>query len=101
MLPREVISITPLPCSRAAAHRPEKAASGMVPIGFSRANKPSPVGIGADSPGQAPRFCGLTRADALIAWPPLVALQSLLPGRCGADATNRGAARRRAVRQLP
>ena len=30
----------------------------MVPIGSSRTSNPSPVGIGAESPGQAPRRCG-------------------------------------------
>ena len=30
----------------------------MVPIGSRRTNRPSPVAIGADNPGQAPRRCG-------------------------------------------
>ena len=50
---------------RAAAHSPAKAESGIVPIGCSRTSKPSPVGIGADSPGHAPRRSGaLLRAQS-------------------------------------
>ena len=55
MLPRLVISMTPLPRVRAAAHSPTNASSATVPIGMSRTSNPSPVGIGAESPGQAPR----------------------------------------------
>ena len=55
MLPREVTSMTPLPNVRAAAQSRANAASGTVPIRTNRTNRPSPVGIGADSPGQAPR----------------------------------------------
>ncbi len=47
--------MTPLPCRRAARHSAAKAASGTVPIGCSRTSRPSPVGIGAERPGQAPR----------------------------------------------
>ena len=58
MLPRAVISMMPLPCVRAAAQSLPKASSGMVPAGNSRTSNPSPVGIGADNPGQAPRRRG-------------------------------------------
>ena len=61
-LPREVTSTTPLPCVRAATHSAVKAASDMVPIGKRRTSKPSPVAIGADRPGQAPRRRGLASA---------------------------------------
>ena len=66
MLPREVTSMTPLPCWRAAAQRSANASSAMVPIGSKRTSKPSPVGIGADSPGQAPRRCGRVSAAAVM-----------------------------------
>ena len=49
MLPREVTSMMPLPCRRAAAQRLANAASEIVaPDGMSRARSPSPVAIGAD-----------------------------------------------------
>ncbi len=57
-LPRALISMVPLPCLRAAAHKPANAASDMDSSGENRTSNPSPVGIGAQRPGQAPRRCG-------------------------------------------
>jgi hypothetical protein len=38
----------------------------MVPMGKNRTNNPSPVAIGADNPGQAPRRCGRLNACAVM-----------------------------------
>ena len=99
MLPREVTSMTPLPCLRAAVHSAAKAARGMVLIGRSRTRRPSPVGIGADKPGQAPRRAGSAIAGAVMPSPPREAPRGLCRYRCGADARNRGSARCRASRR--
>jgi hypothetical protein len=59
MLPREVISMTPLPQLRAAAHNAANAWQDIVaPVGVIRTSRPSPVAIGCESPGQAPRRKG-------------------------------------------
>ena len=59
MLPRDVTSMTPLPQSRAAVHKAMNASGPIVaPEAVSRTRRPSPVGMGCERPGQAPRRKG-------------------------------------------
>jgi hypothetical protein len=56
MLPREVISMTPLPQLRAAVHKAANASQDIVvPVGVSRTSRPSPVAMGCERAGQMPR----------------------------------------------
>ena len=66
MLPREVTSMIPFPQLRAAAHKAANAAQEIVaPVGVIRASSPSPVGMGCERPGQAPRRSGAFMARSL------------------------------------
>ncbi len=62
------------PRRRGIVRRMRRAES--LPIGRSRTSRPSPVGIGAERPGQAPRRSGTANARALTARPPPAAPQS-------------------------
>lgn len=56
MLPRAVTSTMPLPCRAADSQSPIKTLGAISPAsGLSRTNRPSPVDIGAERAGQAPR----------------------------------------------
>ena len=110
MLPRAVISMMPLPCSRAAAQSSRMRQAKWCRSACSRTSNPSPVGIGAESPGQAPRrmpspWGGVmgSRRESCTLGPSR--LRTEQPHevrhrhRCGADAKSRAAARHRAARQ--
>src|SRR5215468_12154823 len=91
MLPREVISMTPLPYVRAAVHKAANASQDIVaPVGVSRTSRPSPVAMGCERPGQMPR-----RRGALTAPPLSRAFASLRRRRCAEDAKARDAEPRR------
>src|SRR5215469_6282339 len=81
-LPREVISKIPLACARAAKQSAMKALGEIQSFNKMRTRRPSPVGMGSDSPGQAPR-----RNDLFMPLPPLSAPRDRRQYHCGADAT--------------
>jgi hypothetical protein len=59
-LPRCVTSTMPLPCAWLASQRATKASRGIGADGVNRTSSPSPVGIGCEMPGHAPRRSAFT-----------------------------------------
>src|SRR5262245_21391799 len=66
-LPRALTSIVPLPCRAAARQNAASAAGAIRSAGAMRASSPSPVCIGVNSAGHAPRRSALIRSGMLSA----------------------------------
>ncbi len=81
-LPREVRSIWPLPCSRAASAMMRAAAAlRLAAVGLTRTSQPSPDGMGASKVGHQPLGAGAMFMAALR--------QGSAQSSCGAGATDR------------
>jgi hypothetical protein len=104
MLPRPVISMSPLPWVRAATHSEANASMPIRPDGTMRTSSPSPVSMGSERRGQAPRGRGAAALAALctsllIPLPPKLQAHRSSEDRFAWDAKTPCAARRQASRR--